>query len=125
MMRVLVRCGMERDEGALLRTEETVPGVRPRWSATAFRVTTPGFLSRNFLSLGIIASATWTSQYQAHLAKGNRTQKAVPPRPTRARIVSQKIDFVFSKLRRQRIAASLAAAGRHDLPGSGRGGRMR
>jgi hypothetical protein len=28
-MRFLVRCGMERDEGASLSTDETVPGVNP------------------------------------------------------------------------------------------------
>src|SRR5438477_5925141 len=52
-MRLLVRCGMERDDGASFRTEETVPGVRPRWSATALSVTAPDFLGRSFLSLGI------------------------------------------------------------------------
>src|SRR5215475_14651260 len=39
MIRLRVRSGMERDAAELLSTAETVPGVSPRCSATAFRVT--------------------------------------------------------------------------------------
>src|SRR5215472_3755972 len=43
MMRFLVCSGIERAAGELFRAAETVPGVRPRWSAIVFRVT---FVSR-------------------------------------------------------------------------------
>src|SRR5580765_3925936 len=40
---------MERAEGALFSTAETVPGASPTWSATARNVTIPGELIRGFL----------------------------------------------------------------------------
>src|SRR5689334_15918716 len=39
MIRVRVRSGIECEAAELLSTAETVPGVKPRCSATAFRVT--------------------------------------------------------------------------------------
>lgn len=38
-MRFFVCCGMERAAGELFRAAETVPGVRPRWSAMVLSVT--------------------------------------------------------------------------------------
>src|SRR4029077_12538810 len=49
-MRFLVCSGIERDDGALFKTAETVPGVSPTCSATAFKVTTDDFLALGFLS---------------------------------------------------------------------------
>src|SRR5437016_12648379 len=42
-MRLRVCSGMEREAAELFQTAETVPGVRPRCSATAFSVTWPFF----------------------------------------------------------------------------------
>src|SRR5215471_1077877 len=39
MMRFFVCSGMDRAAGELFRAAETVPGVRPRWSAMVLRVT--------------------------------------------------------------------------------------
>src|SRR5215467_2031640 len=39
MMRFFVCSGMDRVAGELFRAAETVPGVRPRWSAMVLRVT--------------------------------------------------------------------------------------
>src|ERR1700719_2961247 len=49
-MRFLVRSGTEAEARELFRTAETVPGVSPTCSASAFRVTTCG-LSRSEISL--------------------------------------------------------------------------
>src|SRR5208283_2366700 len=53
-IRFLVAGGMERDDGALLRTADTVPGVSPKCWATVLSVTTAGFL-RELLSWPMIS----------------------------------------------------------------------
>src|SRR5438876_5823365 len=45
---------MERAEGALLSTAETVPGARPTCSATARNVTVPDELCRELFTLDIL-----------------------------------------------------------------------
>src|SRR6059058_496506 len=65
-MRFFVCSGMERAAGELFRAAETVPGVRPRWSAIVLRVTRGSerrgcFFLDDWVIYGILRASTKTN----------------------------------------------------------------
>src|SRR2546429_3667066 len=65
-MRFFVCSGMERAAGELFRAAETVPGVRPRWSAMVLRVTRGSerrscFFLDDWVIYGILRASTKTN----------------------------------------------------------------
>src|SRR6516225_11272247 len=87
-VRILLRVcsGMERAAAELFRTAETVPGVRPRCCATAFKVTTPFcFLGPEDLRVVIRNGPSCSSRvsagshnYRAFAACGIAVRRAEP-----------------------------------------------
>src|SRR6516165_3913632 len=78
-VRILLRVcsGMERAAAELFRTAETVPGVRPRCCATAFRVTMP-FCFLGPEDLRVVISRKVLPAHPAYLQADSVTLAFVP-----------------------------------------------